>query len=33
MGIEFDVSEKGLHAVLKGWELKAMQVVWGRPQG
>ncbi len=32
-GIEFDVSEKGLHAVLKDWELKAMQVVWGSPQG
>ncbi len=32
-GIEFDVSEKGLHAVLKDWELKAMQVVWGSPEG
>ena len=32
-GIEFDVSQNGLNAVLKDWELKAMQVVWGSPQG
>ena len=32
-GIEFDVSQNGLNAVLKDWELKAMQVVWRSPQG
>ncbi len=32
-GIEFDIAQKGFHAVLKDWELKAIQVVWGSPHG
>jgi len=32
-GIEYDTSRKGLYAVLRDWELKAMQVVWGSPEG
>jgi phytoene/squalene synthetase len=31
--IEFDVSETGLNAVLKHWQLKAMRVVWNSPEG
>ena len=32
-GIEYDVSETGLKAVLKEWQIKAMEVVWGSPDG
>jgi len=32
-GIEYDVSQTGFLAVLKDWQLKAMQVVWGSPEG
>jgi hypothetical protein len=32
-GIEYDVSQAGFLAVLKDWQLKAMQVVWGSPEG
>jgi len=32
-GIEYDLSQTGLHAVLKNWQLKAMQVVWSSPDG
>jgi len=32
-GIEYDVSQTGLRAVLKDWEFKAMQVVWSSPEG
>jgi len=32
-GIEYDVSQAGLLAVLKDWQLKAMQVVWNSPEG
>jgi hypothetical protein len=31
-GIEYDVSQTGFLAVLKDWQLKAMQVVWGSPE-
>jgi hypothetical protein len=31
--IEYDVSQAGLNAILKDWELKAMQVVWDSPEG
>jgi hypothetical protein len=27
-GLEYDASQTGFHAVLKDWQLKAMQVVW-----
>ena len=33
IGIEYDASKAGLFAVLKDWQLKAMQVVWGSPKG
>jgi hypothetical protein len=32
-GIEFNTSQKGFITVLKDWQLKAMQVVWGSPEG
>jgi len=32
-GIEYDVSQASFLAVLKGWQLKAMQVVWNSPEG
>ncbi len=32
-GIEYDVSGTGLKAVLKEWQIKAMEVVWGSPEG
>jgi len=32
-GTEYDVSQAGFAAVLKDWQLKAMQVVWGSPEG
>jgi len=32
-GIEYDVSQAGFLAVLKGWQLKAMQVAWVSPEG
>ncbi len=32
-GIEYDVSQASFLAVLKDWQLKAMQVVWGSPEG
>ena len=32
-GLEYDTSETGFNAVLKNWQLKAMQVVWGSPEG
>ena len=31
--LEFDTSQTGFNAVLKDWQLKAMQVVWGSPDG
>jgi hypothetical protein len=31
-GIEYDTSLVGFNAVLKPWQLKAMQVVWGSPE-
>ncbi len=32
-GLEYDTSQKGFNAVLKDWQLKAMQVVWSTSQG
>jgi hypothetical protein len=32
-GREYDTSQAGFNAVLKDWQLKAMQVVWGSPDG
>ena len=32
-GIEYDVSQAGFAAMLKDWQLKAMQVVWNSPEG
>jgi hypothetical protein len=32
-GIEYDTSQTGFNAVLKNWQLKTMQVVWGSPNG
>ncbi len=32
-GIEYDTSQTGFNTVLKDWQLKAMQVVWGTPDG
>jgi predicted transcriptional regulator len=31
--IEYDLSQAGFVAVLKDWQLKAMQVVWSSPEG
>jgi hypothetical protein len=32
-GIEYDPSQTSLSAVLKDWQIKSMQVVWGSPEG
>ena len=32
-GIEFDTAQTGFSAVLKDWQLKAMQVIWHTPEG
>jgi len=32
-GLEYDASQTGFLAVLKPWQLKAMQVVWSSPNG
>ena len=32
-GIEYDLSQSGFAAVLKDWQLKALQVVWNSPGG
>jgi hypothetical protein len=32
-GLEFDTSQSGFNAVLKDWQLKAMEVVWASPDG
>jgi hypothetical protein len=32
-GLEYDASQTGFLAVLKPWQLKAMQVVWESPEG
>jgi hypothetical protein len=32
-GLEYDTSKTGLNAVLRGWQLTAMEVVWGSPDG
>jgi hypothetical protein len=32
-GLEYDTSQVGFNALLKPWQLKAMQVVWGSPDG
>jgi predicted transcriptional regulator len=32
-GLEYDTSQTGFYAVLKDWQLKAMQVVWSSPKG
>ena len=31
--LEYDPKQSGLNAVLKPWQLKAMQVVWSSPEG
>jgi hypothetical protein len=31
--IVYDTSKTGFHAVLRDWQLKAMQVVWSNPEG
>jgi hypothetical protein len=31
--IEFDTSKTGFDAVLKSWEIKALQAVWNNPEG
>jgi predicted transcriptional regulator len=32
-GLEYDTAHTGFGAVLKDWQLKAMQVVWSSPNG
>jgi len=32
-GIEYDTSKTGFNAVLKDWQLKAMEAVWASPSG
>jgi predicted transcriptional regulator len=32
-GIEYDLAQEGFAAVLKGWQLEAMQVVWSSLEG
>jgi len=32
-GIEYDTSKIGLEAVLRAWQLKALQVLWRSPEG
>ncbi len=32
-GFEYETSQTGFYAVLKDWQLKAMQVVWSTPKG
>jgi predicted transcriptional regulator len=32
-GLEYDTSQTGFNAVLKDWQLKAMQVVWSTTKG
>jgi predicted transcriptional regulator len=32
-GIVFDTSQTGFHAVLRGWQLKTLQVVWNNSKG
>ena len=32
-GIEYNTSLVGFNAVLRPWQLKAMQIVWGSPYG
>ncbi|MCX6654371.1 MAG: BlaI/MecI/CopY family transcriptional regulator [Candidatus Bathyarchaeota archaeon] len=31
--IVFDTSKTGFHAVLRDWQIKAMQAVWNNPEG
>jgi hypothetical protein len=32
-GIVYDTSKTGFNAVLRDWQIKAMQVVWSNPEG
>lgn len=32
-GLEYVTSKTGFHTVLKDWQLRALQVVWGAPEG
>ena len=32
-GIVYDASKTGFHAVLRDWQLKAMQIVWSNHEG
>ena len=31
--IVFDTSKTGFHAILRDWQIKAMQAVWNNPEG
>jgi hypothetical protein len=31
--LEYDTSKTGFNAVLKDWQLRALQTVWGSPGG
>jgi predicted transcriptional regulator len=31
--IVYDTSESGFHAVLRDWQIKAMQAIWNNPEG